>query len=136
MNLKIGFTGTKGGMSIPQQLALSVILDGNLERVVGWQFHDGDCVGADAEAHDIAAQLGYYLVGHPPLDDKLRAWRSYDEIRDPKEYLLRNLDIVKECDILIAAPKSHTETLRSGTWSTVRRARELRVPVILLERGR
>ena len=40
----------------------------------------------------------------------------------PKSYLSRNKDIVREMEILIAAPAEAIEQHRSGTWWTVRYA--------------
>ena len=51
----------------------------------------------------------------------------------PRDYLDRNKDIVNNCDLLIAAPKENTEVLRSGTWSTVRYAKQLGVTVVIIE---
>lgn len=41
-----------------------------------------------------------------------------------KPPLKRNYDIVDACDILLAAPRTLTEELRSGTWATIRYARK------------
>jgi predicted Rossmann fold nucleotide-binding protein DprA/Smf involved in DNA uptake len=45
-------------------------------------------------------------------------------VHTPKAPLDRNRDIVDAAAVLIAAPKEMTETLRSGTWATVRYARK------------
>ena len=121
MSQRIGFTGTQDGMTRAQIVALRRILS----RTGGW-FHHGDCVGADAEAHEIAAYLeGYRIILHPPSDPKKRAWcKGAHETRNEKPYLQRNRDLVDETDVLIAAPKDKQERLRSGTWSTVRYARK------------
>ena len=82
--------------------------------------HHGDCVGADEQAHEIAVSLGCSIVLHPPLSDTQRAFKSALRIRTPKPYLVRNKDIVRETELLIAAPAEASEQHRSGTWSTVR----------------
>jgi len=46
--------------------------------------------------------------------------------------LTRNHDIVDCTELLIACPKSMKEELRSGTWATVRYARKLERPVIII----
>jgi hypothetical protein len=46
--LRIGFTGTRQGMTKRQRNALRDLLAA----------HHGDAVGVDAEAHDIAIELG------------------------------------------------------------------------------
>jgi hypothetical protein len=90
--------------------------------------HHGDCVGADHTFHLYAATLGFYTVIHPPIHTRWRAYCQGDEHLEAKEYLLRNKDIVRAVDILIACP-SGEEKLRSGTWSTVRYARGLGKPI-------
>ena len=49
--------------------------------------------------------------------------------------LVRNRNIVRAVDIMIAAPATDKEELRSGTWATVRYCRQARKPVIMLSRG-
>jgi hypothetical protein len=88
------------------------------------EFHHGDCLGADAQAHDMAVGCGCRTVSHPPIKDDLRAFKKADEIREPKSYLARNRDIVRETEFVIAAPKEFTEQPKGGTWYTVRFARE------------
>ncbi len=97
-------------------------------------FHHGDCIGADAEAHDIAREFSYGVEIHPPLESRKRAWCSSMLVHDPKPYLERNHDIVDACHLLIACPAG-PEVMRSGTWATIRYARRTGVPVVIIERG-
>jgi hypothetical protein len=69
---------------------------------------------------------------HPPDNDRERAWKTSPDIRAPKAYLTRNKDIVRETDILIAAPAETEEQIRFGTWSTVQYARKLGKPVFVI----
>jgi hypothetical protein len=126
---KIGFTGTQDGMTDLQKSALRDLLDGG-----SGEFHHGDCIGADSEAHDIAILCGYTVVLHPPETPAKRAWRDVPQHlkRAQKPYLVRNKDIVTETASLIAAPADPVEELRSGTWSTVRFARLRGKPVFLI----
>jgi hypothetical protein len=132
--MKLGFTGTgsKPGMDAWQQLQLiNFIADNGVTEL-----HHGDCEWADDQADHIAKTLGIKVVIHPPTDDKKRAYcygkgsngyrHNYEnqELRPPKPYLERNHDIVDETDELFAAPKEQKEILRSGTWATVRYARD------------
>lgn len=129
---KVGFTGTRKGMSSRQKEELFDLLQS------GTIFHHGDCVGADAEAHATARALGCPVVVHPPTDPKARAFCNGDDVTilDPLPYLARNREIVKSVELLIAAPKEDPEhpCLRSGTWATIRAAQRLGVPVIILKR--
>jgi predicted Rossmann fold nucleotide-binding protein DprA/Smf involved in DNA uptake len=52
-------------------------------------------------------------------------------LREPLPYLERNHAIVNESDFLIAAPDG-PETLRSGTWATVRYARKVGKRVLVI----
>lgn len=131
--MKVGFTGTQRGMEGKQQDRLLEILS----SIKLLEFHHGDCIGADDQAHYL---IGKYLkskdiciVIHPPSDFKKRAWCKGSRIeREVKPYLERNKDIVDETDLLIACPKSDKEELRSGTWSTIRYARKQNKKVVLI----
>lgn len=120
--MHVGFTGTQKGMTPAQYGTLS-------ELVAGWGsglvFHHGDCVGADAQAHELvrALQPGARIHGHPPSNSSKRSWRIFDSIQHPRSYLARNRDIVDACTLLVATPAQPQEVLRSGTWATVRYAR-------------
>lgn len=116
---KIGFTGRQDGMTNKQK----EVVEWLLRRGPG-EFHHGDCVGADAEAHAIAKKAGLRIVVHPPNDPKKRAFvQDYDEIREEKPYLDRNHDIVNETELLLATPRTPYEITRSGTWATIRYGR-------------
>jgi len=48
-------------------------------------------------------------------------------------YLKRNLNIIKNSSILIACPiDKNREDLRSGSWSTIRKARKYNLLIYLL----
>lgn len=131
----VGFTGTRQGMSDYQKRALrkameAASLDG-IENVL----HHGDCLGADAEAHDIAVDLGWDIVIHPPVAEYMRAYKGDGAILlPPQEYLERDRAIVDASRFIFAAPKSNKEERRSGTWFTIRYARKTSKRVILLSR--
>lgn len=116
----IGFTGTSSGMTGPQMQAVRQLLWERIDERV--ELRHGDCVGADAEAHAMARGYGMRVVIHPPSNPKARAWCCGDVVLPAKPYLARNRDIVEACELLIAAPRTVREELRSGTWATVRHA--------------
>lgn len=130
--MKVGFTGTQKGMSQHQkeQFVLK-LMEMNMT-----QFHHGDCIGADSEAHDIVREFfpDVWIVGHIPDKDNKRAFKKCDEYRDPLPYLVRDRKIVDETDFLIGSPKSDEEVLRSGTWTTIRYSRKIDKPRRILER--
>jgi hypothetical protein len=103
-----------------------------LARLKLTELHHGDCVGADAEAHEIARSLGAVVIVHPPIDVSRRAFCSADKLLPPAPYLERNQAIVDSVRILVAAPAQEKEILRSGTWATVRYARRCGVPVTIV----
>lgn len=128
----IGFTGTQRGTTVEQREAVATLLD----AMEGPHFHHGDCVGADAEIDEIARRAGYRIHIHPPENPRKR---SFCEVRpdrdttyDPAPYLTRNRRIAFISSLLIAAPSEPNEQSRSGTWSTVRYARKIGRPVIVI----
>lgn len=133
----IGFTGTRVGMTLQQIHSVDVLLFRmTLETPDSWAHH-GDCLGADAGFHRIARLNGLKVHGHPPDNPSNRAWCDFDSQEEEKPYLIRNKDIVDFSDSLIACPQGFEEELRSGTWSTIRYARQVgRQGVIVWPDGR
>lgn len=125
----IAFSGTRNGMTEIQKGQFESILI----KLDGDYFHHGDCIGADAEANDIARALGYIIIIHPPENEKYRAFCVAEESRKKKGYLDRNHDIVDESDLLVATPAASKEKLRSGTWATIRYAKKKKKEVIIIE---
>lgn len=124
----VGFTGTQNDLTQAQILALLQAMGDARADVL----HHGDCIGADAMAHVVAKRLGVARHTHPPVNASKRAHcDDAEHTSEPREYLDRNHDIVDACASLIACP-SGPETLRSGTWSTVRYARKACKPITLV----
>jgi hypothetical protein len=121
--MNIGFTGTQQGMTAKQRESLANLLRHYYDTNGAREFHHGDCIGADAEAHEVAVAIGYRIVIHPPTNPYKRAFKS-GTVRPAKTYLDRNHDIVDESDVMVATPKSTVEELRSGTWATIRYTRK------------
>lgn len=114
--VKVGFTGTQRGVNARQRRFLAELL----MELRPDEFHHGDCVGADCEAHMIAETLRVpAIVIHPPVIDKGRAFcgahvknrGSKITWRELKQYLVRNRAIVEETDVLIAVPRQDKEVL-------------------------
>ena len=128
--MNIGFTGTREGMTWKQGLKVKDFIYDYLDS--GDEFHHGDCVGADEEAHDIAWQhSAAIIIVHPPADSRLRAWCDGNIELPTKDYLPRNKDIVGACDYLLAAPH-RGEPDGSGTWHTIRYAEKIGKPVTIV----
>jgi predicted Rossmann fold nucleotide-binding protein DprA/Smf involved in DNA uptake len=128
----LGFTGTRAGMSYAQKTELARLLDEKFRMNLG-EFHHGDCLGSDAEAHAIAIEKGWRVVIHPPDKSFARAYctGAVDTLM-PSPFLERNHRIVNLCNVLIATPEYHVEQLRSGTWATIRYARQQQKQIIII----
>jgi len=124
----LGMTGSRNGFSLKAREKLHEILAEN--NVV--EVHHGDCVGSDTQFHnEILKYPEIKIVIHPPNVDTLRGFNKSEYIKQCKPYLDRNKDIVNDCDILVAFPVS-PETLRSGTWSTIRYAKKIGKKVVII----
>lgn len=120
--MRVGFTGTQAGMDEHQYRVLRHLL-GELQAT--W-FHHGDCIGADAQAHDLALSLNIPVIIHPPDNARKRAFcKGAYATRPPAPYLTRNRHIVSEVEVMIGVPKESTEMLRSGTWFTIRHTKKM-----------
>lgn len=120
--MKVGFTGSREGMS-PHQKEQLVL---KLQELNPTEFHHGDCVGADAESHDIVREFfpSVKIHIHPPKSDYKRAFKTGDVMYEPDEYIPRDEKIVDFAEFLIGAPKvTDFEERRSGSWYTIRYAR-------------
>ena len=118
----VGFSGSRDGMTEKQHSFVYQYVS-VLNEAKSMILHHGDCVGADAEMHNIAKSLSCKVVIHPPVAQDLRANCEGDECLPPKTYFARNRDIVDTCDILIATP-GHINRLIGGTWYTVNYAKK------------
>ena len=125
--MKIGMTGNRNGISEQSSNKLKELL----KSIEITEAHHGDCTGADENFHQIMVSFLIKIIIHPPDKNICRAYCQGDEIRKEKSYLERNKDIVNECDALLAFPSSKTETLRSGTWSTIRYAKKTNKKTII-----
>jgi hypothetical protein len=122
----VGFTGTRTGMSSSQMLSFKKLVKELMTNKSS--FHHGDCIGADAEAHDIVLSMipDISIVIHPPLNGTLRAYKDQGHVLPPKDYIVRNHNIVDSTEVLVAAPcaaEHDPSSKRSGTWATIRYAR-------------
>lgn len=137
----IGITGTRGVLSSAQKAWLKdemVMLDlqirlVRLERPV---LHHGDCVGADAFGHELAVQLGWHVIVHPPIADRYRAYceipqDGVSKILRKRKYLDRDRRIAQRCSTILGVPgmplgrlvtDAGNAKIMSGTWYTLEQA--------------
>lgn len=122
----VGFTGPRDGMTLQQKTAVRSAL----VTLKPSHARHGLCTGADEQFHDICREYGLYIIGHPGMDNHgkspYRAHCDVDEIEPVLSYMERNQNIVNNSDILIATPSGFVEIRSSGTWSTIRKARNKR----------
>lgn len=131
MITKIGFTGTQLDMNDYQEEIIAIFLLGSTSRGKV-ELHHGDCIGADATFHLFGRALEQTMVGHPPINESKRTFTDCDVWFPAKDYLVRNRCIVDSTEFLIACSATDQEIVRSGTWSTVRYARECKKPGIIV----
>jgi len=128
--MKIGFTGTRHGITPTQHSRLAAFLQSSAPIE---EAHHGSCVGADEDFHNIIVSNhpGTLIYIHPPSNRAYRADLTGDYMHPPLAYIARNHNIVDATDLLVVCP-SDVESLRSGTWATVRYARGVKRPHILI----
>lgn len=125
----IGFTGSRNGTMEKQRNTIKQLL----QEMQASEAHHGDCVGADADFHAICVDAGVPVVVHPPSNAKARAHCTpVTATRPSLPYLARNQHLVRSTAILIATV-SGPERVRSGTWATIRVARKLRRPILVVQ---
>lgn len=97
--------------------------------------HHGDCIGSDAEFHDIVRDVSpaSTILVRPPTNPKKRAWKQGDFIFKPKPYMVRDDDIIAESHLMLATPYQFDEQGRgSGTWAVIRHTRKAKKPLIII----
>lgn len=130
--MNLGFTGTQSGMTANQLIELVDFITNN---TITHAYH-GDCIGADSEFHTLLREYSpsTIITIFPPSNNSKRAYNKADILMPEDTYMKRNQSIVNACDILIAGIPTTHELRRSGTWSTVRKARKADKDILLLQR--
>lgn len=134
----LGFTGSRKGLSERQRYILHQILEECKPEVA---VHGG-CIGADTDFHNLCIRhetpvikvyqstlvqtWGDRLFLTPTHKTRI-IWMGSQPPLD------RNWDIVRDRDLVVACPDTAQETLRSGTWATVRYAQQLERTIIVIK---
>jgi hypothetical protein len=127
---KIGVTGSREGpVTAAQADTAADLLLYLYTETAACALHHGDCVGVDEWAVRLFGYV-YWVVAHPPTDDRLRAFAPSDEYRDPRPYLQRNREIVDSVDLMIALPRSGS--LQGGTGYTIGYARQTETDLVIV----
>lgn len=132
----VSFTGTSQGMNSTQEsnlcrelIRLQVVSLDDSRILLG--IH-GDCVGADAQFHDICLELGIAIEIHPCTIEKMRAYcKGARKVYDPIKPLDRNKVMVERAERTLATPATDFETPRGGTWHSIRHAKKLSRPLTI-----
>jgi len=119
-------------MTVDQRIKVALIISRATLGYKRVEFHHGDCIGADVQAHELTIGIVDKVVSHPQANDRFRAFVVADEILGAKGYLVRSKDIVDASDRLIATPRRFEEEMHSDTWSTIRYARKMRTPRLIV----
>ncbi len=127
--MRIGVTASQEGLSERQIILIREML----VKLNCTELHHGDCLGGDADIHQIALQLDIDVVIHPPENESKRAFCDHAiKVHRQYPYLERNRHIVDATDYLLGCPNTMYERLRSGTWSTIRYARKIDKPYLVI----
>ena len=117
--MKIGFTGTRSGMTdLQKEIVREELIKKKPECVI-----HGGCIGADEDFHKIAKELGIKIIvypGHSAVDGDTSFHFDYsdaDEILPSESYFKRNRQIVDDSDLMLAAP--YNQIQKGGTWYTI-----------------
>lgn len=129
--IRVGFTGTRHGMS-PTQIEAVVMIMKRVASIGMVLARHGDCVGADEDFHDIARSVSAFVEIHPGSSSAMRGHSCADRTRAPSGFLERNRRIVDLSALVIATPFEPTHRDRGGTWYTVDHALKCKKPLALV----
>lgn len=127
-----GFTGTRKGMtSFQKAITRRVMLIGRPLVV-----RHGGAWGADEEFHAVWAldlrRRGLADVW-PASQDRADLFKQENvHVQPVMPPLDRNVEIAKRSKFLLATPHYAEEELQSGTWHTIRTAKRLKVPTLII----
>lgn len=127
-----GFTGTRKGMTNAQKEVLRDFLR------KATSFRHGNCIGSDELAHFLFREFhprGRIII-HPATTGSKQSILTKDDPycdwMEPLPPLSRNRVIVLSSNLLLATPETEKEVLRSGTWATIRFARQQKRPHVII----
>lgn len=135
--IHIGFTGTRFGMTDAQDDSVRHLLD----AMSGWCFgpqnmigHHGDCVGSDAQFHEICRTLHFFVHLHPPTIQTDRAFCPADVVSPALPYMRRNREIVRAANYMLATPAALDQVPRfsGGTWRTIEMSQKAKKPLMII----
>jgi hypothetical protein len=122
----VAFTGTREGLNADRRTAIAKFLKnaGNVRLAA-----HGMAKGADTDFDAICEKLCIKREGYPASEHSIRFVKP-QMVYPVKPPLERDWDIVKRGQLLIAAPPTDKEVLRSGSWATMRYNAKLEKPLV------
>jgi hypothetical protein len=139
--MRLGFSGTRNGMSEQQKQAFRAVVD----KIQPESMVHGCCVGADEDAVVIVtenfpecrvhARPGYSASAGSNEYFSSKAMSLSHDVHPKKPHFARNRDIVHFSNLLIATPwQSREDGLgdSGGTAYTIRHALKMHIPVIII----
>jgi hypothetical protein len=130
--LVVGLTGTRGGMTLEQAATAAAWFAERHGQIR--ELHHGDCVGVDAEIHDMIREVDprVWIVGHPPTDGKMRAGCECDQTRSPRASAECIRYVAGESAVVLALPARSREQTSDPVWRAVAYTRNIRKRVDLI----
>lgn len=132
----VAFTGTRVGANDRQLEALRQLFE---EATSGSILLHGGAEGADEQAHDLWKESHLIVEIFPCNISRFEYWTRKSPrstlIHPIDEPLRRNRRMVSACDRLIAVSETGYEVLQSGTWATIRAARQAGVEHTIIFRS-
>jgi len=125
---EVGFVGTPAGMTGAQLRSVQIAL----MEYGPVEVHLAGRGGADEQVFEIADRLRLWRMVHPGPAPTGRPVCPGDVEFPPKPEDERFSDIAEAAGVLLAAPRGAHSAPGCRTWSTVHRARELGLPVVLV----
>lgn len=122
--MKIGFTGTRAGMTNAQHQKIDKIVWFLRDDYGATVAIEGDCIGADDDFWHLVRFRGLRTETFPPVNRLYRCHHRSDKVHLPAPYMTRNQSIVDNADVMIAAPGEMEWRPHSGTWATITMARK------------
>lgn len=146
----VAITGARGFRKGEEDSARALIRKtlGSMQGVT--EFRTGAAFGADTAACELGllayrrAHHKLYVPAAPHNAALVEGFRAQQDVRKTEviavkagkdnaaSYKLRNLEMLRGAEIVVAFPSTGEEQLRSGTWMTVRIARVQDIPLLIV----
>jgi hypothetical protein len=133
--MKIGFFGTLRGLTQLQKDAFTDLI----KEMDIKEFHHGDCVGADEQAHNIIRKIApdCEINIHPPVRDLHRAYCEGDVDFVEMDYIARNEEIIDFTDMVVACTDQRIKGQRkvgpNDPWRALEYAEEVKKHTIIIK---